>query len=287
MNKVPAMIFTEKESISDSFLIRPIPRHSWNDLVYRLAYHRIFLIRSGSGHLIIDGARFEISGTELFLAAKGQVISFCAEVEGYELCFGDCFWERSPQSANNCKAVLFNNVARHHQLALSEADHHELVLLFSSVYTESEKPVYSNKLDALAAYLKIIMIKIANISELLEQGTGNPDTVAYNRFLELVKKEYKKAHEVAYFAETLNIPARKLSDLCKKYAGKGAKEVINEQLIVEAKRFLQFTSVPIKEIAYELNFSTAEQFSHFFKKNTLISPREHRLAFVNIDMQYA
>ncbi|NML21852.1 helix-turn-helix domain-containing protein [Pseudoflavitalea sp. G-6-1-2] len=53
-------------------------------------------------------------------------------------------------------------------------------------------------------------------------------------------------------------------------------------MIDEAKRALQFSARPIKEIAYDLSFSTPEQFSHFFKKNTQIAPVDYRNMFVNI-----
>ncbi len=61
-----------------------------------------------------------------------------------------------------------------------------------------------------------------------------------------------------------------------------AKEIINGQIVAEAKRFLQFSSNTVKEIAYELNFNTPEQFSHFFKKNTTMSPADYRSQFNNI-----
>ena len=64
-------------------------------------------------------------------------------------------------------------------------------------------------------------------------------------------------------------------------AGKGAKELINGQLVAEAKRSLQFSSRPVKEIAYQLHFSTPEQCSHFFKKNAMMSPQDYRARFVN------
>lgn len=79
----------------------------------RLSYHRILLIEKGSGTLVVDDHSFKIEKQELFLLAKGQVYIFekPSTVNGYVLCFGDCFWEKAPTSASNCKAVLFNDAA--------------------------------------------------------------------------------------------------------------------------------------------------------------------------------
>ena len=191
-------------------------------------------------------------------------------------------WERTPASANNCKAVLYNNAAANQQIPLTGNDLAELLMLLNTIDSEFQKENYINKLDVMAAYLKIIMIKIANVNASLIDGYDSHHNQLYRRFLELVSKQYQNTHEVADFANQLGISARKLSDLCIKCSGRGAKEIINGQLVAEAKRSLQFSSVPVKEIAFKLNFSTPDQFSHFFKKNAQVSPHQYRSHFVNI-----
>jgi len=52
--------------------------------------------------------------------------------------------------------------------------------------------------------------------------------------------------------------------------------------MAEAKRSLQFSSNPIKEIAFQLNFATPDQFSHFFKNNAQVSPNDYRALFLSI-----
>lgn len=273
--------------IKDSFSITLLDdRVFTTQLPCRLNYHRIFLIKNGSGNLQIDGEIYPVKGNELFLLAKGQVYAFTTNtrITGYELCFGDCFWEKAPASASNCKAVLFNNAAANQHIPTPTAEMLELEVLFKLLYDEFIKDAYINRLDALAAYLKIIMIKIANVNALLTRGYDSYENQLYRRFVELVSNQYKTTHEVAYFAAQLGVSARNLTDICKRCSGKGAKDIINGQLIAEAKRSLQFSSMPVKEIAYQLNFSAPDQFSHFFKKNTQLSPNDYRDRFVKIGM---
>lgn len=201
---------------------------------------------------------------------------------GYELRFGDCFWERSPSSANNCKAVLFNNASANQMIPLIEKDYVELSSIFRSLAEEFEKAEYINKIDAMAAYLKIIMIKIANVNHSLGKGIDNYENQLYAQFLELIGKYYKTTREVTDYAKILGVSSRKLTDLSKRCSDRGAKELINEQIMAEAKRSLQFTTDPIKEIAFDLNFVTPDQFSHFFKKNAKISPSDYRALFLSI-----
>lgn len=275
------------QELKDSFSVNHLSNQSFDALSVRRAnYHRIFIVNDGRGTLQADDTTFNLSGNELLLIAKGQLYGFHpgTRINGNELSFGDCFWEKAPGSASNCKAVLFNNASANQQLPLNSTDYTELDILFNTLYKEFIKEDYPNKLDALAAYLKIIMIKIANVTASLINGYDSHENQLYRRFIELVSSQYQTTHEVADFANQLGISARKLSDLSRRCSGKGAKEIINGQLIAEAKRSLQFSSRPVKEIAFYLNFSTPDQFSHFFKKNTQVSPNDYRDRFVNIGM---
>jgi AraC family transcriptional activator of pobA len=272
-----------ESEINESFSISRLSDQNSIE-TYRLSYHRIILIEKGKGTILVDGNTFQIDENQLYLISKGQIFGISCEAEllGTEISFGDCFWERSPASANNCKAVLFNNAADNQQVLLEQKDINELTPLFASLYSEYKQPVYVNKIDAMAAYLKIIMIKIANINALLIKGYDDFEKQVFRKFLGLVSSDYYLRHEVSDYSNQLNITSRRLSELCKRSSGKGAKEIINGQIIAEAKRNLHFTSLTIKEIAYQLNFATPEQFSHFFKKHTLATPSEYRSSFMRL-----
>jgi AraC-like DNA-binding protein len=253
---------------------------------YRSTYNRVFLIKGGKGELQIDETAYSIAASNLLLISKGQVYSFSKDafITGYEISFGDCFWEKAPASANNCKAVLFNNTTTDQQVAVNDDDLADLTVNFDHLHAEYIKDDYINKPDVLAAYLKIIMIKIANLNALLTKGSDSYDNKLYREFLYMVNNKYQSTREVADFARELGITTRKLTDLCNRCSGKGAKDIINGQLIAEAKRSLQFSTKTIKEVAYQLNFSTPDQFSHFFKKNTQLSPHQYRGNFAQIGM---
>lgn len=249
-----------------------------------VTYNRIFIIEKGLGHITVDNQVVSVTDHEVVLVSKGQMFIFSpgTKLIGFEISFGDCFWEKTPASASNCKQILFNDAVLHQKMALSENDFFALVPIVDMMYREYNAEDYPNKLDAMAAYLKIMMIKLANIAPYFCEGIDDFDNQKYRKFLELVSREYSEMHDVQYYADALSVTARKLSEISKKKCGKGAKEVIAGQIIAESKRQLQFSARTIKEIAYELSFSTPEQFSHFFKKHTAIPPLDYRRIFVNI-----
>ncbi|MDB5007779.1 MAG: transcriptional regulator, AraC family [Mucilaginibacter sp.] len=271
-----------KDSFSISFLKDYVPVG-----ITRLNYHRVLLVTNGNGEVMIDNESYPISGNEIFLLSKGQLFSFHTDkfIKGYTLSFGDSFWERSPASASNCKAVLFNNVTSHQHIPVSEKEINNLLPIFDMMHQEYVMEEYINKPDAIAAYLKVTMIKIANLKDALREGAyDKQENQLYRKFMELVIKQFPSNRSVETYAEMLGLTPRRLSDVCRKCGGQGAKEIIDGQLLAEAKRFLQFTSKPVKEIAYNLNFSTPEQFSHYFKRMASVSPDSYRSIFVNIGM---
>lgn len=273
--------------IEDSFSIGYLNEQVMEmEQMCRVNYHRIFLITTGKGNIQIDNTLYPIAGNELFLLSKGQIYRFEQHtvVSGYEVKFGDYFWEKTPASANNCKAALFNNATANQYVSLLDRDKTELSALLYVLQDEFNKDSYINKPDVLAAYLKVITIKIANLNNLLTKGQDNHENKLYREFLELVSKNYQTTHEVGDYANLLGITARKLTTLCSKCSGTGAKGIINGQLIAEAKRSLQFSTRPVKEIAFQLNFATPYHFSHFFKKHTNTSPFQYRSNFAHIGM---
>jgi AraC-like DNA-binding protein len=137
-------------------------------------------------------------------------------------------------------------------------------------------------MDVVAAYLKIIMIKLANVKIVKEVTFDSQDYIIYRKFMDLLSSRYHSLHAVNDYSDILNITPRRLSELCKRCSHKSAKEIINGQIIAEAKRLLQFSSYTVKEIAWKLNFGTSEQFSHFFKTYTELSPVNYRSNFIHI-----
>ncbi len=53
-------------------------------------------------------------------------------------------------------------------------------------------------------------------------------------------------------------------------------ELQNEKIIQEVKFQLAQTDKPIKEVAFDFNFSDESHFTHFFRNHIGLSPSEYR-----------
>lgn len=251
---------------------------------YRPDYNSILFITDGEATVLLDNEKISLTKNSLLLISKNQVYCFTENTAvGYFLQFGNCFWDKTPISASNCKAVLFDSGSAGRLLKPNDNDLPELNLLFATILNDFQGPHYSNKQDALAAYLKILIIKIANIHALLTKEATLYDTKLVQNFRLLIEKDSSTSHNVSDYAQKLGISPRKLQEVCK-VQGTGAKEIINAHLIAEAKRALHFSSQPVKEIAAGLGFASPYQFSAFFKKHTYNSPVAYRHQLVETDI---
>lgn len=97
----------------------------------------------------------------------------------------------------------------------------------------------------------------------------------FRKFQQSIRaSEYTKS--IPEFAEELHITPVHLNRICKAVAGKSAIELVHQNIIAEAQKYLLHTSYSISEIAYLLKFEYPNYFAKLFKKYTGFSPNEYR-----------
>jgi AraC-like DNA-binding protein len=97
-----------------------------------------------------------------------------------------------------------------------------------------------------------------------------------SRFRYLVEKHFIDKHAVADYAGMLHISPGHLSDAVKVTFGRTPLQMIHDMLLLEAKFLLGSSGKNISEIAHYLKFDDQSHFSHFFKKQTGMSPQQFR-----------
>jgi AraC family transcriptional activator of pobA len=111
------------------------------------------------------------------------------------------------------------------------------------------------------------------------KGSGKNDALSQQllqRFNLLLEERFITLHKVNEYAELMNVSPNHLSETIKKVTGKTAGELIQDRLVLEAKRLLLHSAITAKEIAYYLNFNDPSYFSRFFKTNAGLAPEEFR-----------
>lgn len=100
----------------------------------------------------------------------------------------------------------------------------------------------------------------------------------FDKFMNLLLANLSQERNIGFYAEKLCITPKYLTSVVKKVSGKTPTDWIKEKMIEYIGDKLINTQMPIKEIAYEFNFSNQSFFGKYFKRNKGISPGEYRKA---------
>ncbi len=135
-----------------------------------------------------------------------------------------------------------------------------------------------NKEEAILSLLKALFVYCdgkCNIKSVITEK-NNLKSALVIKFKKCIDQQITRYHEVGQYAQMLNVSDKYLNDCVKKTLGVNAKYLIDEQLIMRSRHNLKFSSKSIKEISFDLGFSSPDYFSFFFKKQTGISPSQLR-----------
>lgn len=98
----------------------------------------------------------------------------------------------------------------------------------------------------------------------------------FRSFKRLAVKNYRTAHDIAFYAGRLHISPTYLSRIVKQVTGHTVKAHLAELLCADARRLLSCSDLDIKEIADTLGFSDQSAFGKFFVRQTGCSPLRFR-----------
>lgn len=101
-------------------------------------------------------------------------------------------------------------------------------------------------------------------------------TELFSRFRALVEEHYAEHWPVPRYAEALGLTERRLNRLCRTLVNRSAFEVVQDRLLLEARRRLIYIAAPVSLLAYELGFQDPAYFNRFFKKLTGVTPAAFR-----------
>jgi AraC-like DNA-binding protein len=114
---------------------------------------------------------------------------------------------------------------------------------------------------------------------LLENTATSPQQILANRFMELVRENFKHERQMSFYAEKLCLTPKYLSLKIREITGKSAADWIDDFVMIEAKALLKSTNMTVMQISDKLNFPSQSFFGKYFKRYEGMSPKEYRSGF--------
>lgn len=116
---------------------------------------------------------------------------------------------------------------------------------------------------------------ITHLLQLHTDAPGNQD-IRVNRVLSLIDTHFISERTTDFYAREVNLSNKRMNELTKKAVGHTVKQLIDQRLLLEAKRMISHGASSFKEIAFDLGFSEASYFTRFFKEQSGYTPEQFR-----------
>ncbi len=100
----------------------------------------------------------------------------------------------------------------------------------------------------------------------------------FRNFMELLSQNYKREHEVQFYAKELCISSKYLTQITRRTIGQTPKHIIDSRLLLEAMKLLEKNNSSIQDISRNLGFPDQSYFGRFFKRMKQMSPQQYRLS---------
>ena len=241
----------------------------------------IGLCLQGRCILRINGRKIEITGGTLPVVAPNKLIETISVSEDFVLEYVTAPLEIILEHPSPVDTVILYMAFSNSTMQLPHKRMERRIDYFDFLgrrYSEQDNS-YRNEIANAVFYA--IMLEICDLyGKLYEAGDKKPvrprQEVLADDFFKLLAENYKKEHNVGFYAEKLHRTPKYLSGAIRRISGKSVNEWINTMLISQSKLMLRATDKTVLEISEALDFSCPSVFVQFFRRNTGVTPLQYR-----------
>lgn len=250
---------------------------------HRTDFYHVFLFEDCMPTHLVDFNPIKIAPFTLLFIDKDRVHQFdqLLNYEGRVLIFTEDFFIANERDAAFLRSsILFNDLTDKPNFQIAKEDFARFVSISNSI--DEELKMSEPEYDILKNHLHNFLLLAER--EKRKQGYAEikkgPDLDYTLLFRDILEKKFKSVKNVSAYSDLLNVSDKRLSNATSKVLGKTPKEMIDERVLLEAKRLLVHGNQSIKEIGFQLGFEEPTNFIKYFRKHTEKTPVEFRESFL-------
>lgn len=250
----------------------------YSNEMFRAGAFFYILVETGTAEFVVDCHSYIVGKGDMLLVAPRMSVKLMKKSSDFGTC-GLCmepFFFDSLSIGNYVYKRLYNSSHTTYVLRLEDSDtvHIRKTLDLMSHYLTSDHP--AEMAGSLVNFLLLQITEIFHSQNVHPAGRGKHSDALFRLFRKLLAENYRKEHELQFYADSLHISQTYLSRVIRQISGKTVNNYIAEALYTDARRLLVFTDLTVKEIAEQLGFSDQSSFGKFFKKKSETSPANFR-----------
>lgn len=245
---------------------------------HRVNFYQIIWFEEGNGKHLVDFQPVKIENNTLLFLNKNVVHQFdkMTTFKGKTILFTDNFFCRDANDASFLKnTILFNDLFEIAQIQIHNKHLIAILNLMSEEITNTKDFQQANILRHFLHSFLLIAERERRKQNFVEMKKG-VDFDYLLLFKDLLEAHFYSKKQVSYYASKLAVTEKRLNQVTANRLGKTPKQIIDERVILEAKRLLVYTNQSIKEVGFFLGFEEPTNFIKYFKKHTKTTPVEFR-----------
>ncbi|MFK4104584.1 helix-turn-helix domain-containing protein [Streptomyces sp. NPDC019531] len=244
--------------------------------VHRIDFHVVMLFDGGPVRHMIDFAEYEATAGDLVWIRPGQVHRFSptSEYRGSVLTMQPGFLPRATVEATE--------LYRYDLPPLLRPSGPQLAGLTSSLaqlrreYEDTSTLPLSLHTAVLRHSLTAFLLRLSHLAASSAEAERRQSDTTFTLFRDAVEKGFATNHSVSAYADALGYSRRTLVRAVRAATGETPKGFIDKRVVLEAKRLLAHTDMPIGRVGAAVGFPDAANFSKFFQQHTEMTPAAFR-----------
>ncbi|MEU4145705.1 helix-turn-helix transcriptional regulator [Streptomyces parvulus] len=249
--------------------------------VHRIDFHVVMLFTGSPVRHMIDFTEYEAAAGDVLWIRPGQVHRFSpdSEYRGTVLTMQPGFLPRATVEATglyryDLPPLLRPEEARLAALTASlgqlRREYEDATTLPLSLHTAVLRHTLS------AFLLRLAHLAVSSARQAREGRAEAPWDATFTLFRDAVERGFATNHSVSAYADALGYSRRTLVRAVRAATGETPKGFIDKRVVLEARRLLAHTEMPIGRVGAAVGFADAANFSKFFQQHTDQTPAAFR-----------
>lgn len=251
---------------------------------HRANFYHIIWFESGSGTHLVDFLPVKIKSNSLLFIGKNKVQRFDpnGNYKAKAIVFTDQFFCKSENDIKFLRnTILYNDLFENNQIQLAnnEAEFDGLIRMMQTELNRIKDGYQPDLLRNLLHNFLLLAERSKRNHEFtkIKKGADLDYTLLFKDLLEV---HFRVSKQVSFYAGELSVTEKRLNKATSAILGSTPKKMIDDRVLLEAKRLLSHTDNSIKSIGFELGFEEPTNFIKYFRKHSNSTPIEFREQFI-------
>nr|WP_047581233.1 helix-turn-helix domain-containing protein [Methylobacterium sp. ZNC0032] len=271
------------ERFPDALHIEPIVArsslHGWT--IQPHMHHdlfQFFLVTQGGGRTRVDGRDHRLAPGAALLLPPSTIheFAFLDDTDGFVASAAATSLKRLFDSEPEARALLGAPAVLAMAAASVEVATLDGLMRLAMREFSANLPAREFSLAAYADLIATWFVRAMRGARALGEPVKDPRAGLVRRFVERVEARFQHHDSLDDHAREMGVSVPHLSRSCRELLGRSAARVIQDRLMIEARRDLVYTAMSISQISFRLGFSDPAYFSRFFAKRAGVSPSDYR-----------